>query len=383
MAKSGRLELLIMAFIGFVGILDTSFMIPIIALYAESLGASKAEAGFIAGFYSMVAIPASIAAGILVDRLGRKKMLVVGLLWDSLSVLLYSMVASSFQLLIVRGLHAIGGSLVYPAFIARTREISGERVGYSVGRLLAPVALAIALGTASAGFLTYMLGYRIPFIALSLIILLAGILALTLPERPEERSWRGLKGVVEGIREASPSVISGLWLIIVLYVTLGIIVGGLATSISGVVVPGEREARLLTGTGVSLSSLVAAVFLVLNGLVSDKRGVKLVILYSIAASTLGFILPAAVLSPQTILLGLILFGIGLAGFLLSSTILVTNVSAKARGTTVGLQQVLNIVGIAVGAPAGGLLAAMGPHHVLIVAALIPLLAISVLVYSGS
>ncbi|MFN4046542.1 MAG: MFS transporter [Acidilobaceae archaeon] len=212
MARLGRLELLVMAFVGFVGILDTSFMIPIIALYAESLGASKAEAGFIAGFYSMVAIPASIVAGILVDRLGRKKMLVAGLLWDAVSVFLYSIVVSSSQLLAVRGLHAIGGSLVYPAFIARAREISGERVGYSIGRLLAPVALAIALGTASAGFITYMLGYRIPFIALSSIILLAGILALKLPERHEEKSWRGLRGVAEGIREAGSSAASGLWL---------------------------------------------------------------------------------------------------------------------------------------------------------------------------
>lgn len=72
MAKPHRLELIIMAFIGFAGILDTSFMIPIIALYAESLGASRAEAGFIAGFYSKVAIPASIIAGILVDRIGER-----------------------------------------------------------------------------------------------------------------------------------------------------------------------------------------------------------------------------------------------------------------------------------------------------------------------
>lgn len=382
MARPGRLELLVMAFVGFAGILDTSFMIPVIALYAKSLGASEAEAGFIAGFYSMVAIPASVVAGILVDRMGRKRMLVAGLLWDAVSVFLYSVVVSSSQLLVVRGLHAVGGSLVYPAFIARTREISGERVGYGMGRLLAPVALAIALGSASAGFLTYMLGYRIPFILLSLIILLAGILALTLPERPEERSWRGLRGVVEGIREAGLPAASGLWLILVLYITLGIIVGGLATSISGVVVPGEREARLLTGMGVAASSLVAAVSLVLSGLVSDARGVRLVILYSIALSTLGFILPAAVPSPQTILLGFIVFGVGLGGFLLSSTILVTKVSAKARGTAVGLQQVLNIVGVAVGAPMGGLLADMSSYHVLVAAALIPLLALPAIAYSG-
>ncbi|MFN4046541.1 MAG: hypothetical protein ACK4H7_04295, partial [Acidilobaceae archaeon] len=67
---------------------------------------------------------------------------------------------------------------------------------------------------------------------------------------------------------------------------------------------------------------MAAISLVLSGLVSDARGVRLVVLYSIAVSTLGFILPAYVLSPQTIMLGFIVFGVGLGGFILSSTILV-------------------------------------------------------------
>ncbi|MEO0217988.1 MAG: MFS transporter, partial [candidate division WOR-3 bacterium] len=76
-----RLESIIMIFVGFVGVLDTSFMIPIISIYAKSLGVSDFEAGFIAGFYSIVAIPSSIIAGILVDRFGRKRTLFIGLLW--------------------------------------------------------------------------------------------------------------------------------------------------------------------------------------------------------------------------------------------------------------------------------------------------------------
>lgn len=39
-------------FIGFAAVLDTSFMIPIIVLYALELGATEALAGFIASLYS-------------------------------------------------------------------------------------------------------------------------------------------------------------------------------------------------------------------------------------------------------------------------------------------------------------------------------------------
>ena len=366
-----------MAFAGFAGILDTSFLIPIIALYARSLGASEAQAGFIAGLYSMVAIPASIVAGVLIDRFGRRRMLALGLLWDSVSMLLYALVTSPAQLALVRVFHALGGSLVFPAFIARSREVSGERVGLGLGLMLAPVALAIAVGSGSAGVATAFLGYSMSFTLIALILAVAGLLALTLPPRPEERAWRGLRGVASGLREVAPSVIAGLWVIFVLYVALGIIVGGLATSLVKAEILEEREARLVAGISVSLASLVAVAFFIISGLVADRFGIPLVLLYSSIAGSLGF--TVAAVNPVTVgvVAGLTVFGIGLAGLMLVSTILVSNAPPKARGTSIGLQQVLNIVGVALGAPLGGVLAETGPKPLLLVAATVTLLALAV------
>jgi len=371
-----------MAFAGFAGILDTSFLIPIIALYARSLGASEAQAGFIAGLYSMVAIPASIVAGVLIDRFGRRRMLALGLLWDSVSMLLYALVTSPAQLALVRVFHALGGSLVFPAFIARSREVSGERVGLGLGLMLAPVALAIAVGSGSAGVATAFLGYSISFTLIALILAVAGLLALTLPPRPEERAWRGLRGVASGLREVAPSVIAGLWVIFVLYVALGIIVGGLATSLVKAEILEEREARLVAGISVSLASLVAVAFFIISGLVADRFGIPLVLLYSSIAGSLGF--TVAAVNPVTVgvVAGLTVFGIGLAGLMLVSTILVSNAPPKARGTSIGLQQVLNIVGVALGAPLGGVLAETGPKPLLLVAATVTLLALAVAPQTG-
>lgn len=91
-------------------------MAGVIAAYAEYLGASKPFAGFTAGLYGLVAIFASPLAGLVVDKFGRKKSLIVGLAWDSILVYLYSIVVNPLQLVLVRGLHAIGGSLVYPFY---------------------------------------------------------------------------------------------------------------------------------------------------------------------------------------------------------------------------------------------------------------------------
>lgn len=366
---AGKALMMSMAFIGFAAILDTSFMIPIIALYALEMGASEALAGFTAGLYSLVAIPASVAAGVLVDRFGRKRMLSLGLLSDAIFVLLYGLVENYVQLMFVRGAHAIGGSLVPPAFIARAREISDIKVGLTLGTLLAPLSIAMAIGSASSGILTATLGYRASFTIVSLIILLAFVLSLTIPERVGERPWRGLSGIVEGFREGGSKLASGLWLIFTLFAALGLLTGGLAVSLvtHGVVARGA-EARLISGIGLGLSSLVSATFFVVNGFLADRRGLRFVTLYSALLSVPGFMVAALYVKPLPIIVGLALLGVGLAGLMLSSTILVTTVPAKARGTAVGLQQVLNVVGVAIGAPLGGMLAVLGPGAVLMASA---------------
>jgi len=375
MAYRSRFELAVMAFAGFAGILDTSFLIPIIALYALSLGATEAQAGLVAGLYSMAAIPFSVIAGILVDRLGRKRMLVAGLLLDSISMLLYATVTSWVQLALVRVFHAMGGSLVFPAFIARAREVSGEKVGVGLGALLAPVALAIAVGSATAGAATAALGYRIPFAVIALILLAAGILALTLPPRPEERAWRGLGGLASGLIEAGLTVLGGLIVITSLYIALGVIVGGLATSLVSAGILEEREARLVAGVGVGLASFIAAIFFIVNGVIADRAGVATVILYSSLVGFAAFILPAVSVSASTVVAGLAVFGVSLAGLMLGSTIMVSQAPPRARGTAVGLQQVFNIVGVAIGAPLGGVLAGIGPTPVLLAAGVALLLAL--------
>jgi len=381
--RPSSFERAVMAFAGFAGILDTSFLIPIIALYALSLGASEAQAGFIAALYSMAAIPASIVAGVLVDRFGRRRMLALGLLWDSLSMTLYALASNPLQLALVRVFHALGGSLVFPAFVARSREVSGERVGLGLGLMLAPVALAIALGSGFAGVTTAMLGYRASFIMVALILAVAGILALTLPGRPEERAWRGLRGVVGGIREAGSSVLAGLWVILVLYIALGLIVGGLATSLVEAGIMGEREARLVSGLSISLSSLVATAFFLISGLVADRFGAGIVLVYSSIAGALGFLLAAFKPTAVGVVTGLAIFGVGLAGLMLVSTILVSNAPPRSRGTSIGLQQVLNIVGVVIGAPVGGVLAGVGPEPVLLLASLAFTLALIATPYAES
>lgn len=76
--------------ITFHGFLDTHLLIPIIALYAYELGASVGITGLIIGLYSLTNTPANILFGRLIDRIGYRVPLIVGLIGDALSMFCYS-----------------------------------------------------------------------------------------------------------------------------------------------------------------------------------------------------------------------------------------------------------------------------------------------------
>ncbi|MEK6810362.1 MAG: MFS transporter, partial [Candidatus Thermoplasmatota archaeon] len=94
MTKSPRRETAKILFATLVGTMDNNALIPIIAFYAISLGADLFMAGLIVGAYSIVHVPANLVFGRVADRIGRKRPLVYGLLWDSISLALYAVAAS-------------------------------------------------------------------------------------------------------------------------------------------------------------------------------------------------------------------------------------------------------------------------------------------------
>jgi MFS family permease len=68
--KQPRGTLPIISAVTFTGFLDTTLLIPIIALYAEELGAGVGITGLIIGLYSIANTPANMLFGRLIDKVG-------------------------------------------------------------------------------------------------------------------------------------------------------------------------------------------------------------------------------------------------------------------------------------------------------------------------
>ena len=362
----GRATSLALAYAGLAGILDTAFLLGVVSAYALKLGADEVEASIAAGAYGMVALPASIAAAIAVERLGSRRALTLGLSWDALSVAAYGFASSVGQLIALRGIHALGGSLVYPAYLAaagRRAEATG-RAGVVIAGYLAVVGAVVGLGALAGAAALAALGFKGLFIILSILIALGALAAAAsgVDYRPP------VEGIARGLAAAGRQVASGLAVIFLLYIGFGLLVGGLAPGLEKEgLVGSEEEAGVLANTAVGVASLVGSAFMIAAGAAADRG------LLHIVAPASGLAGAAALyLSPGAEGAGLALlfavYGLAVGGLLFASSYLV--LQSKAKGAAAGLQQLVNIAGVALGAPAaGGILRAYGLEGLLAAAAL--------------
>jgi len=173
---------------------------PVLPLFASHLGADPSGVGFVAAVSAFTGIVASIPAGILSDRLGRRKMLIFSLIVFSTAPFLYLFVNKIWQLAIVRFYHGFATAVFIPVAMALVADVfhheRGEKMGWFststlVGRFMAPIA-----GGSIVGAMVFNpgLGYKIVYLVCGAAGIIALILTFKLPSAPdkkiEKRDWK-------------------------------------------------------------------------------------------------------------------------------------------------------------------------------------------------
>jgi MFS family permease len=166
----------------FFGFLDTHLLIPIMALYAWNLGAGVGMIGLIVGLYSIANTPANILFGRVVDRVGYKHPLIIGLLGDALAMCFYAICRLPFHLALVRLFHGVSGGMVGPA----TMSVTAEQAAYGQrGRAMSFYGMAMGMATlvgyGLSGVMASRLGYGFVFYFGSAALLLGVLLAIVMP----------------------------------------------------------------------------------------------------------------------------------------------------------------------------------------------------------
>ncbi len=345
---------LLVGFLGAMGILDTAMLNPAIAAYASSLGADEFLSSFIAGLYSMVAIPASVVMGLTIDYVGRKRALTVGLGLTALWIYGYAMATVPVHLIMFRAAHAISGSLVFPASIAmivdKAKGSIGRGIGRGIGLYWVVVGSALAIGSFLSAMLVVSLGVRSMFLLVAGVSLAGAVIALTLPETagPRMMPRASLGNVASSMRWLSVAYLS----IFSLYVAFGVIVGSfsLVLMLEGM---SQEEAINRVGIYIALATVISLPIFYAAGRLVGKVGPIRILTLGIMFAAMSQLLLMVSLRPPYTYISSATLGLAIAFVFVASTAVAA--LPEARGASVGFHQTANIAGVALAAPLSGLL----------------------------
>ncbi len=175
----------ILALFNFTG---TFMRLPIIPLFAKSAGASTFEVGIIVAVFFIIAAILAIPAGHLSDRLGRKKLLLIGSGISAVTSFLLVFATTPLEIGVLYTIAGFGPPCFTPTIAALAGDIAPEgKMGRTYGWYTLFAAIGTILGPAVGGILAGSFGFGPSFLFSAAVILIAFVLTFAaLPEHKAE-----------------------------------------------------------------------------------------------------------------------------------------------------------------------------------------------------
>ena len=124
----------LLCLIGFATFFSSYLRIPVMPLFAATLGASPAEVGTINGAFMLTAGLLSIPAGLLADRTGRKLPIVAGMVAAAASSLLVTQCHQPGQMAAAYILFGAGLAALAPGMLSLVADVMpSDRLGQAYG----------------------------------------------------------------------------------------------------------------------------------------------------------------------------------------------------------------------------------------------------------
>jgi DHA1 family multidrug resistance protein-like MFS transporter len=189
-----RRNLTILTFVLFVVMLGYGIIIPIFPFYIESMGAGGTELGLLVASYAVMRLIFGPIWGGLSDRVGRKPILLIGILGYVITMVWFGLATQLWMLFAARILSGILSSATAPTTMAYIGDSTPEdERGGGMGLLGAAGGIGTIIGPAVGGFLATT-SLSLPFFVAAGMALLALLLAVIfLPESHPAREQEAEK----------------------------------------------------------------------------------------------------------------------------------------------------------------------------------------------
>lgn len=297
-------DFLIISLVNFFLTLIFFLLMVTIGVHAvEAYGATTSQAGLVTGIFIIGTLTGRLFIGRLIDSIGRKRTLLMGLTFFTLTILLYFLQWGVGFLLLTRFVHGLGMGLSSTATGTIVAQVipparKGEGIGY--------YSMSSTLATAIGPFVGLLLSQHTNFSVIFILCFVIGLISLfsslmvDVPEATSPELVRGfsLKSFVEP--KALP---------------IALIIGLAALSYSSVLSYINfyaNELDLLEAASVFFLVYSVAVLLSrpITGKLMDRRGANVVMYPAIALFSIGLLVLSQADSAWTLLLSGVLIGLG-------------------------------------------------------------------------
>ncbi len=319
--------------------------------FAQSLGGSPLIIGLVVGMYSFANMIGNIIAGAAVDKFGAKKILYISMGLTSFIVLLYTVVQSGEQLLVVRFMHGFSDGFLIPVclYVFIKTNKCDRRQGKAMALSGVAVGTAAIVGPAFSGIMKATAGIEWVFITISILMVLGTIVSLfflpnNVARKDTSRTQMMNKEDMFELLKSEP----------LLQAYIGAFTLMFSQGIVTYMLPVKVEALALkastTGMMLSVFGITAILFFLLpTNRIYDRFNRSKLMLIGIAVMALALSLLGLFATKGMLFIVMMIYGIGFAILFPSiNALLVENTTDDKRGKAFGLFYAFFSLGVVAG-----------------------------------
>ncbi|MBI5226436.1 MFS transporter [Candidatus Micrarchaeota archaeon] len=351
---------------GIPAVLFTQFMVafgfgiilPILPFYTLSLGAQPFELGLLTSTFALMSLVFSPMFGKLSDRIGRKKVMLMGIGGFFLAYLVFAVSDSLWMAFLARGIEGVAAGAIFPACISLLSDLTTPKQrGPAMGLFAMMFSLGFILGPAVGGIASAVSVQTAFLLAAGLTVLnlISVHLQLTEPKTTVRSTHLAEKEMTLLQHLTSPFLFLFLSAFMITFM-IGGIDAVLALYTSARLGFQTHEVGLVFAF---IGAMILVMQFVTGGLVNRFGEIKLVTA-GLFLSGVGFFFLQFAHDWPTLLLPLAIFVSGNALVFPSVTSMLSKLASVNRGAVMGLAGSFNSLGMVVGPLFAGFLYGLMP-----------------------
>lgn len=351
---------------GLKSVLFTMFMtsfgfgiiLPILPFYTISLGAKPFELGMLTGTFALLGLLTSPFMGKLADRIGRKKVIIIGIFGFFLAYLIFAFSNALWMAFLARAIEGVAAGAIFPACVSLLSDYTTEQQrGKTMGLVGMTFSLGFIMGPAFGGFASAISVQTAFFAAAAITILNIISVSIQVREPPEKEES---KDIVQKEITLLQHLSSPLVFIFLCTFMITFMIGGLEATLA--LFTSEKLGFTATQMGVVFTYIGFLIMTMqfISGNLINKFGEKRLIQIGMVLSGTGFFLVQFAHSWITLFAPLAVLVMGNAFVFPSVPSLLTKKVAGKRGAILGLEGSFRSGGQMIGPLLGGFL--YGIHH---------------------